>query len=258
MHPVLGTSCWAWGLGHSSGYGKFTFRVNGRDRVVYAHRYAWELINGPIPPHLVVRHRCDNGPCVNPDHLVLGTQRDNIQDSIDRKRFNPCEGEWNPFSKLTDLQVIEIRKRRASGEKLAPLASEFGVSTQTIMGIARGLMWRHVGGPIVPKQVPADYMMRLTTEEITDLCRKYEAGTRASVLAIEFKVSHAHVHALLRRNGIPRRRVGHPSKTTPEQRRNMRAMYRPGLVSMADVAKSFGVGTALVFRVIHTEYLDDC
>ena len=71
-----------------SGYGKVRVgsRTDGTRRTARAHRVAWEIARGPIPEGHVVRHRCDNPPCVNPDHLELGTQADNVQDMVDRGR----------------------------------------------------------------------------------------------------------------------------------------------------------------------------
>lgn len=76
-------ACWIWtGPTNNHGYGRF-----GGSR--YAHRVSYQLAHGPIPPGMVVLHRCDNPPCVNPDHLSLGTQRDNVRDMVTKGRHNP-------------------------------------------------------------------------------------------------------------------------------------------------------------------------
>jgi hypothetical protein len=78
-----GQGCWTWTAGRNAdGYG--WFKISGGPKV--AHRVAWELTNGPIPEGLIVRHRCDNPPCVNPGHLELGTHKDNRRDCSQRGR----------------------------------------------------------------------------------------------------------------------------------------------------------------------------
>jgi hypothetical protein len=89
------TSCWEWqGAKHEYGYGLFEFKsANGRWRSICAHRIAWIIFKGPIPDKLHIRHKCDNPPCVNPDHLEIGTHKDNMRDRHERKT--------HPFSALT-------------------------------------------------------------------------------------------------------------------------------------------------------------
>ena len=81
----LGKDCWIWLAGKSSaGYG--SFRTDAWKHV-YAHRLSWELMRGPIPDGLLVLHHCDNPSCVNPDHLFLGTNRDNVLDALKKGRL---------------------------------------------------------------------------------------------------------------------------------------------------------------------------
>jgi hypothetical protein len=75
-------SCWEWQGALAAGYGRYKLK----GRVVGAHRYAWEWVNGPVPSGLVVRHKCDNPKCCNPDHLDVGTYRDNVSDMVERGR----------------------------------------------------------------------------------------------------------------------------------------------------------------------------
>lgn len=74
------------------GYGRI--RVDGKSWL--AHRFSWVLANGPIPEGMYVCHRCDNPPCINPEHLFLGTQTDNMRDMAAKGRWNSwAGGDWN-------------------------------------------------------------------------------------------------------------------------------------------------------------------
>lgn len=76
--------CWVWRGSKTNGYRYGFFKKHGK--VVQSHRYSWEMSFGAIPAGLKVLHRCDNPPCVNPSHLFLGTQKDNIHDMIRKGR----------------------------------------------------------------------------------------------------------------------------------------------------------------------------
>jgi len=93
-------SCWLWRNAlHSAGYGKLG--IGGRGgKQVYAHRFSYEMHFGAIEEGLIVRHKCDNPRCVNPDHLELGTQRDNVDDMMGRGRNNPRRGKNHPKGAL--------------------------------------------------------------------------------------------------------------------------------------------------------------
>lgn len=118
-----------------TGYG--TISVDGEMRL--AHRVAWELAYGAIPPGLWVLHRCDHPPCVRVDHLFLGTRADNTADMVakGRGRGGRQLGEANPAAKLTREQVDEIRR----GGVGRHLAERFGVSESTVSMIRSGKRW---------------------------------------------------------------------------------------------------------------------
>lgn len=120
---------------NSSGYGNLW--VDGK--TVGAHRVAYELANGPIPKGSVLRHTCDNRYCVNPEHLVLGTHRENMEDMT--KRGRQARGSQISTCVLTEEDVRFIRSSDKSGVELAQI---LGISPVTISRIKRRLTWQHV------------------------------------------------------------------------------------------------------------------
>lgn len=124
------------GYRDSDGYGHLT--IDGE--YLSAHRLAWIEANGTdIPPGMLVRHRCDNPPCINPEHLELGTEADNARDKVERGRSLP--GTANPAAKLSDEQVAAIKAGILDGATNASLATAYGVGTSTISRIRRGVAW---------------------------------------------------------------------------------------------------------------------
>jgi len=139
--PEPNTGCFLWtGTTTGGGYG----RVRRGKRTHYAHRVAYELLVGPIPDGMHVLHHCDTPPCVNPEHLFLGTDADNIQDMDRKGRRVTRKGELHPRARLTEDDVRTIRARAAAGETQRPLAREYGVDQATISNIVTRKSWKHV------------------------------------------------------------------------------------------------------------------
>jgi hypothetical protein len=134
--PVRG--CWVW-TGATDGYGYGLMRFHGK--VIRSHRVAYLVHRGPIPAGLVVRHDCDNPPCVNPSHLRLGTRVDNNRDRDKRGRHVPQIGEEHPLAILTEADVLTIRASRLDRRKLADL---FGVSLWTVDDVRTRRSWKHI------------------------------------------------------------------------------------------------------------------
>jgi hypothetical protein len=131
------TGCWLWsGLLSTTGYG----RVGSRG---YAHRFSYRLHKGAIRRGLCVCHHCDNPPCVNPDHLFLGTHADNSADAIRKGRH--AHGVRSGNARLTPRDVREIRRlRRETNLSLSQLGEAFGVTGTTIHSASHGLTWKHI------------------------------------------------------------------------------------------------------------------
>lgn len=141
--------CWVWtGRTVRKGYGVIC--VDGKE--VRVHRFAYERFNGPIPrgkgtgaQEIVVMHTCDNPACVNPRHLVLGTTAANNRDRALKGRSAKLRGSENPFHKLTEAEVREIRRLRDEhGWSLKALAERFGISQSQVCNIVKRRQWTHV------------------------------------------------------------------------------------------------------------------
>jgi len=134
-------TCWLWTGRKAGGYGRTgTQRTLG---TASAHRVAWILTFGEIQDGLRVLHKCDNPPCVNPDHLFLGTDSDNMADKCKKQR--QARGERQGLSPFVESDIIEIRRLRATGLSFPKIARMYGVPHQTIMRIVKRQVWKHVG-----------------------------------------------------------------------------------------------------------------
>lgn len=134
--------CWEWQGFRNNGYGRFKLG----DRVVQAHRYSYELAFGIPPKGLFVCHHCDNPCCVNPRHLWLGTNADNLKDMAEkgRGRNRPFWGETNYNAKLTQYNVKVIRKLASQGVYQYQIAEQFKASLITINRIMNRRTWSKV------------------------------------------------------------------------------------------------------------------
>jgi hypothetical protein len=137
------SGCWPWtGATHQGRYGIIGAGGKG-GTALKAHRLAWEFANGPIPEGMYVCHHCDNPRCVNPSHLFLGLQTDNMADMVSKERQS--RGEDHSHAKLTEEQVIYIREQARSGQRSqVQLAAEFGVRPDYLCKLVKGKYWRHI------------------------------------------------------------------------------------------------------------------
>lgn len=142
--------CWTWTGGKAGPYGQLQYR---KQRLL-AHRFSWVLFTKQdCPQEQVVRHRCDNPPCVRPDHLELGSVAQNVRDTYERHRRatgNPTLGSGRPNALLTDELVVSLRRQARAGQSIHSLARNFDVAYSTIYRAIRGNGWPHVSEPPVP------------------------------------------------------------------------------------------------------------
>lgn len=128
-------SCWEWqGCYSDYGHGRFRIHKNAEER---AHRFSWQLVNGEIPKDKIICHKCDNPKCVNPDHLFLGTPKDNTQDMLSKRR--EVRGSQASWSKLTPQQVIEILADKRFQREIA---KDYGICQQAVSDIKRRINWK--------------------------------------------------------------------------------------------------------------------
>jgi hypothetical protein len=133
--------CWVWmGSTQVRGYGE----IISNNRKHLAHRASYEAFVGKIPKGMYVCHACDNVACVNPNHLFLGTQKQNLQDMANKGRST--RGVKNPMAKLTEEQVKEIKQGFAEGKTDVELSMQFNISRSTIYGIRNRRLWSYING----------------------------------------------------------------------------------------------------------------
>lgn len=137
---VTTAGCWEYeGARNSDGYGCFQVQK----KFYLAHRASYETWVGPIPTGLLVRHKCDNPPCINPDHLELGTQADNVGDRETRNRAYHPSGDKHWSRRMSLEKARQIRSKYAEGGRsLVSLGEEYGCSAQSISLIVRNLTWK--------------------------------------------------------------------------------------------------------------------
>ena len=134
--PECGCHIWTAGL-FSVGYGCIMIRRKS----YLAHRIAWEQVHGPIPEGMCVLHRCDTRPCINVDHLFLGTKMDNVIDMDNKGRRKSARGTAIGAAKLTEEDVKLIR---ADGRTHRAIAADFGIAHSGVTRIKNRKLWTHL------------------------------------------------------------------------------------------------------------------
>lgn len=131
---IAESGCWIWmGALDRKGYGR---HGAGQKRTASAHRSSYAAKFGSIPDGLAVCHRCDVPSCVNPQHLFLGTQKENVEDMARKGRHGKA--------RICADQASEIKRRLREGETHRSIAASFGLDRSTITQISQNRTWRHV------------------------------------------------------------------------------------------------------------------
>lgn len=183
-------SCWLW-LGCIDK--RFNYGIaRYHKKQIRSHRLSYSLSSGEIPEGMVVRHRCDNRRCCNPDHLELGTYADNNRDW--QTRLIDQVGENNFASVLSEKQVTEIRQRCADGEQQKELATEFGVCGGSVSQIVTGWTWKHS----FTGERKTRTHSKLTVKEMLSIQSEYDPlKTSQNKLARKYSVSRSTIRRVI-------------------------------------------------------------
>lgn len=140
------SGCWEWTGSLQSGYGQLRVCTDSRVPMARAHRVSWEIHYGPVPDDLCVLHRCDNRKCVRPDHLFVGTRRDNARDMVAKGRHHRAHlrGERHPSARLNAAGAAEVLRRARGGESLTSLARAYGISISAVWALKNGRTWKEL------------------------------------------------------------------------------------------------------------------
>lgn len=138
--------CWECERLDRKGYGRHYFGKKGLiSKEFRAHRFLYFVTNPTADQSLMVLHRCDNRRCVNPDHMFLGTAKDNADDMISKGRAKHACGEANAVSRFTTEQILKAKELHASGLGYTRVGRIVGISKTHVRSIIKGRAWAHLG-----------------------------------------------------------------------------------------------------------------
>ncbi len=140
-YVIKSEGCWIWsGCKDKKGYGQF----NLKNKTMFSHRFSYELKYGKIPEKMCVCHKCDTPSCVNPDHLFLGTNKENLRDMISKGRKIVRKGVEKNNSKMNDEKVKKMRELYDNGNTVLQLSKLFQISESSTYYICKRKSWKHV------------------------------------------------------------------------------------------------------------------
>lgn len=259
--------CWNWtGATRAGRYG--SIRVGGKHGpMIAAHRIQMVWAGHDLTGRVVL-HRCDNGMCVNPAHLRIGTQLDNIEDMNRKGRGVVPKGPDNGNAVLTEDDVRRIRRRLAKGEGPAKVARALGFHHLTVYKVAAGISYQNVAcdieHPRPSRRGVQNSQAKLTPDEIAELRRLYAAhqsfaevaritGWTATlvrrVVTGERYADEQEVPPIKERTG-PRRQLARRS-LTDEQAAKIKRDAMAGNLTAQEIAARYGISDALVYAIKH-------
>ncbi len=191
--------CWTWAAGmDKDGYGRFRGEYDGQ-KYTFAHRYSWALHNKKnVPKGMLVCHSCDNPRCVNPDHLFVGTEADNMADMVSKNRQHIPFGVVNHRAVITEEQALRIL---ADPRPYTQIAADFGVAASTIGSIKAKKSWAHLDAPAIKNPIARANNRKgkgtkLTAGDVIAIRASDESGV---ALAAKYGVSKGLICNILKR-----------------------------------------------------------
>ena len=189
--------CWEWQRPKNiGGYGNFDLR----GKAFMSHRVAFFMENGIDPKDLCVCHKCDNPACVNPNHLFLGTDKDNVHDMLKKGRFALRRGEESSNAKLKDFQVREILEKHKNGQSIPSLYKEYNVSYNIVYSILRRrTAWKHLSEGYNKRKLEYGNS-KLDKLKVLEIREKFSNGEKTvKELSNLFKVSLPTIYYIVNR-----------------------------------------------------------
>lgn len=188
--------CWEWQANkNNKGYGMFS--VSSYVGKKLAHRLSYASANGPIPAGIVVRHRCDNPACVNPSHLVAGTQKQNMTDAAEKERI--------ANTRLSTVAIISLLKDYVAGVPRKALCKRYGLQASSLSSYTDGKAWTHLHGkhgcPTLADLVEAKRRTpsaKIDLEAAREIKRRLAAGELGVDLAAAFGIHKATISDIKR------------------------------------------------------------
>ena len=182
------------------GYGVFGVCNGDLKKQFRAHRFVWECYNGPIlkqKPPLLVLHKCDNPPCVNPNHLWLGINNDNVTDMMNKNRQR--KGSDVATSVLSEDEVLEIKEMLNNGISYNTISNMFLIGKTTVSNIRKGVIWSHITG-FNEKNYNYKSRNKLNENQVSEILKLINLNMTQHDIAKKFNVSDAAISRI--KNGV--------------------------------------------------------